>query len=70
MRRANVIFKQKKQCKYNVIWRRIRVTTVAIEKQIILYILSVCMCIYMCVCVCVSVWCVYVCDGECVRMCV
>jgi hypothetical protein len=34
---------QDKQCTYNVILRRVRATTVAEEKQYVLYILSVCL---------------------------
>ena len=41
---------QDRQCKYNETKRRVRVTTVAVEKQEVLHILSV----YVCVCSCVA----------------
>jgi hypothetical protein len=34
---------QEVQCKYNVILKRFRATTVEVEKQYILHILSVCL---------------------------
>ena len=34
---------QNRQCAYNVIFRRVRVTIVAMEKQSVLHILSVCL---------------------------
>jgi len=38
-----VKFKQDRQCTHNIILRRIRATIVAVEKQRVLHILSVCL---------------------------
>jgi len=37
------VYVQDRQCTYNVTLRRVRVTTVAVEKQQVLHILSVCL---------------------------
>ena len=36
-----MIYVQDRQCAYTVTWRRVRVTTVAVEEQQVLHILSV-----------------------------
>jgi len=36
-------YRQDRRCKYNVTSRRVRAATVAVEKQYVLYILSVCL---------------------------
>jgi hypothetical protein len=41
--------KQDRQCKYNETQMRVRVTTVAVEMQEVLHILSVYVCVYACV---------------------
>jgi len=38
------------QCAYNLTPRRVRVTVVAVVKQQVLHILSVCVCVCVCVC--------------------
>jgi len=42
---------QDRQFTYNVTWRPVRATIFAVEKQYVLYILSVCVCVCVCVCV-------------------
>jgi len=41
-----------RQFTYNVTLWRIRITIVAVDKQLVFHILSVCVCVCVCMCVC------------------